>query len=158
MISTRWAHSEDIDDFKKVVVESILDLCKGHYTLEELQSLLAQYPSRDLYEKWLHERVLVVAEHDGKIVGFAQYFPPDSSIEAVHVLPAYAKRGIGKMLVALIEEIARAQGANRITLGSSLNAVGFYERCGYSQKESGTFKCLNGVELGVVNFEKQLCS
>lgn len=158
MISTRRAHSGDIDDFKNVIAESILGLCKGHYTPEELQSLLAQYPSRDLYEKWLHERVLVIAEDEGKIVGFAQYFSPDSSIEAVHVLPDYAKRGIGKMLVALIEESARAQGAKRIALGSSLNAVGFYERCGYSRKENSTFKCNNGVELSVVNFEKQLCS
>ena len=158
MVTTRLARSEDIDDFKNVVVESIHELCKWHYAPEELESLLAQYPGRDLYEKWLHERVLVVAEVEGKIVGFAQYFPPNSSIEAVHVLPAYAKRGIGKMVVALIEEIARTQGAKRITLGSSLNAVGFYEQCGYSRKETGTFKCNNGVELDVVNYEKQLCS
>ena len=107
MIVTRKANSEDIDDFKKVVNESVLELCKNHYTAEELQSLLAQYPNRQLYEKWFHERVLVVAEHEGMIIGFAQYFPPDSSIEAVHVLPAYVKKGVGKMVMILIEEIAK---------------------------------------------------
>lgn len=158
MIITRKANSADIDGIKKVVNESVLELCKNHYTAEELQSLLAQYPSRQLYEKWLHERVLVVAEHEGKIIGFAQYFPPDSSIEAVHVLPAYVKKGVGKMVMVLIEEIAKTQGAKKITLGSSLNAVGFYEKCGYSKKGISTFKCNNGVELGVINFEKQLHS
>jgi len=156
MIITRKANSTDIDGFKKVVNESVLELCKNHYTTDELQSLLAQYPNRQLYEMWLHERVLVVAEDDGKIIGFAQYFPPDGSLEAVHVLPAYVNMGVGKMVVELIEDIAKTQGAKKITLGSSLNAVGFYEKCGYSKKETGSFKCNNGVELGVINFEKQL--
>ena len=54
---------------------------------------------------------LVVAEDEGKIVGFAQYFPPNSSIEAVHVLPSHVKRSVGKILVRRIEDIARNQGA-----------------------------------------------
>ena len=99
---------------------------------------------------------LVVAEDEGKIVGFAQYFPPNSSIEAVHVLPSHVKRSVGKILVRRIEDIARNQGAERITLGSSLNAVGFYAKCGYVEKKNDTFKCNDGVELGVMNFEKTL--
>ena len=110
MITARKAISEEFDDFKKVVVESVLELCKHHYTHAQLKSLLAQYPGRELYEKWIHERVLVVAEDDGKIVGFAQYFPPNSSIEAIHVLPSQVKRCVGKNLIGLIEDIARNQG------------------------------------------------
>ena len=156
MITTRKARSEDIDDFKIVIVESVLELCKGYYTPEQLNSLLAQYPLRNVYERWIQERVLVVAEHEGKIVGFAQYFPPIRTIEAVHVMPAYAEQGVGKILLQLVEEIARNQGAKRISLGSSLNAVGFYEKCGYIRKENSSFKCNDGVELEVVNFEKDL--
>jgi hypothetical protein len=37
-----------------------------------------------------------------------------------------------------------------------LNATGFYENCGYSRTGRGTFKCNDGVELGVVNYEKEL--
>ena len=156
MITVRRARSEDIDDFKIITVESVLELCKGDYTPEQLKSLLAQYPQRNVYEKWIRERVLVVAEHERDIVGFAQYFPPNSTIEAVHVLPAYAKQGVGKMLVQFLEEIARGQGTKTIALGSSLNAVGFYEKCGYIRKENSSFKCNDGVELEVVNFEKDL--
>ena len=158
MITVRKAISEDIDEFKKVVVESVLELCKDHYTQAQLKSLLAQYPGRELYEKWIDERVLVVAEDEGKIVGFAQYFPPNSSIEAVHVLPSHVKRCVGKALVELIEDLARNQGVEKITLGSSLNAIGFYTKCGYVEKESGTIKCNDGVELRVVFFEKTLRS
>jgi len=145
MIITRRAAPEDIDRFKTVVVQSVLELCRGHYTQAELKSLLAQYPGRELYEKWIRERVLVVAEDEGAIVGLA-----------VHVLPSHVKRHVGKRLVELIEDIARNQGAERITLGSSLNAVGFYAKCGYVKKEGSTFMCNDGVELGIVNFEKAL--
>ena len=91
----------------------------------------------------------MVAEDEGRIVGFAQYFPPNSSIEAVHVLPGFVKRCVGKTLVGLIEDITRNQGAERVTLGSSLIVVGFYAKCGYVVKENGTIKCNDGVELGV---------
>ena len=117
----------------------------------------AQYPGRESYEKWNHERVLVVSEHENQIVGFAQYYPPNNSIEAVHVLPNFAKQGVGKKMVAKIEEIAKIQEACKIILGSSLNAVGFYEKCGYVRKENSQFKCNDGVLLEVVNYEKELC-
>jgi histone acetyltransferase (RNA polymerase elongator complex component) len=62
------------------------------------------------------------------------------------------------MVVAKIEEIAKAQGANKIILGSSLNAVEFYGKCGYIRKENKKFKCNDGVELEVVNYEKEINS
>lgn len=158
MIHTRRATKLDIEGFKTVVNESVLELCKGFYTSSELQSLLSQYPGRKLYEKWLKERVLVVAEDGDQIVGFAQYFPPNNSIEAVHVLPSHIKRGVGKMLMEELEEIAKEQGAKKIMLDSSLNAVGFYDKCGYTKKQNTVFRCNDGVDLRVVNYEKALYS
>jgi GNAT superfamily N-acetyltransferase len=154
MITTRRATKEDIDEFKNVIIESVLELCKEFYTPKQLNSLLRQYPHRKLYEKWIEERVLVVAELEKQMIGFAQYYPPDNSIEAVHVLPGYVNQGVGKKLLQFVEDIARSQGAKKITLDSSLNAVGFYENCGYVRKDSSTFRCNDGVELNVVNFEK----
>jgi len=157
-ITTRRATAEDIDEFKDVVVDSVLELCNGHYTPEQLQSLLAQYPHREVYGSWIHERVLLVAESEGEIIGFAQYYPPNNSIEAVHVASRIGRHGVGKMLVVSIEEVARNQGAQRIWLDASLNATEFYEKCGYSRIGAGTFKCNDGAELEVVRYEKVLCS
>ena len=66
MITTRKAVSQDIDEFKKVVVESVLELCKDCYTPTQLKSLLGQYPARELYEKWIHERVLARISHQDR--------------------------------------------------------------------------------------------
>jgi GNAT superfamily N-acetyltransferase len=156
MISVRRARARDIDAFKQIVTASVLELCKDDYTPMQLHSLLAQYPGRALYEKWLGERVLLIAEHGKKIVGFAQYLPANHYIEAMHVLPDYTRRGVGRQLVAAVEAIATVQGAKRISLGSSLNAVGFYEKCGYTRKANSRYRCSDGVVLDVVNFEKDL--
>ena len=149
---------DDIHSSKEVVRSSILELCKNHYSTNEMSSLLEQYPDKDIYKAWLDKRVLLVAEDDNQIVGFAQYHPANKSIEAVHVLPDHTNQGIGKNLIKKIEEIAKEQGARKISLGSSLNAEKFYEKCGYLRKEPGKYQCSNGVELDIVVYEKEVCA
>ena len=102
MLQIRNATSDDVETFKEVVRTSVLGLCKDHYTPEELDSLLEQYPGRELYEKWINDRVLLVAESECGVIGFAQYNPSNTSIEAVHVTPKYTGAGIGGKLVSKI--------------------------------------------------------
>lgn len=154
MIEIRKAVKDDIEQFKEVAKTSIMEFCKDFYAPDQINALLGQFPEHDLYSKWIEERVLIVAESNGRIVGFAQYNPDISHIEAVHVLPSYAFNGVGKRLVNKIEEIATSQGATKINLGSSLNAMSFYEKCGYKRKESSKYLCKNGVELETVTYEK----
>jgi GNAT superfamily N-acetyltransferase len=158
MINIRRAEEQDISYFKEVVEESILELCKNHYSEEQIDALLKQYPGPELYRKWISERVLLVAEKEGTIVGFAQFDPTTSSIEAVHVLPRCTYQGIGRMLVGKIENAAEELGILKITLGSSINADNFYAKCGYIRKYLVKFKCNNGVELDTVAYEKEIKS
>ena len=79
-------------------------------------------------------------------------------IEAVHVLPTCFYNGVGRQLVEQIENIVRSLGVNKITLESSLNAVDFYEKCGYTRKNSSKYKCNSGAELEVVRYEKEISS
>lgn len=57
-----------------------------------------------------------------------------------------------------IEEVSSSQGENTITLESSLNAVKFYEKCGYKRKKAGKYQFKNGAELEVVIYEKEINS
>jgi ribosomal protein S18 acetylase RimI-like enzyme len=158
MIVIRAATSGDIENFKNVIRTSILCLCKDHYTSEEISSLLKQYPENELYECWIKDRVLMVAENKNSIVGFSQYNPGMASIEAIHVLPGYAGRGIGRQLITKIEEIAITQATKKIILDSSLNAVRFYQQCGYKRMGDSNYICSDGVKLDVVKFEKMIGS
>ena len=101
MIRIRNATQDDIEPFKEVIKSSILVLCKDFYTPDQIKALLGQFPDFDLYAKWIDERVLIVAENNGVVIGVAQYTPELALIEAVHVEPSMARSGIGKMLVKL---------------------------------------------------------
>ena len=91
MIRIRNATQDDIEPFKEVIKSSILVLCKDFYTPDQIKALLGQFPDFDLYAKWIDERVLIVAENNGVVIGFAQYTPELALIEAVHVEPSMAR-------------------------------------------------------------------
>ncbi len=64
----------------------------------------------------------------------------DAYLEEVYVAPAHRGRGIGRALLESVLEVARAQGATRIDLGTSETdtaAIGLYESCGFSNLEHG---------------------
>ncbi len=61
---------------------------------------------------------LLVAEVDGRLVGFAHLTNPDghAHLEQLSVLPAYGRRGIGTALVRAVLEEARWAGHDRVSL------------------------------------------
>lgn len=75
----------------------------------------------------------------------------ESYIMSVFVLPEYQGRGIGRRIMETLEGDPYFARARRTEVGSSLNAVGFYRRLGYTYK--------NGVtepdEYQVVRLEKR---
>jgi GNAT superfamily N-acetyltransferase len=46
--------------------------------------------------------------------------------------------GHGRVLLRLAEEFAIAKGCSEVRSNVAIDAVGFYERCGYGRKESST--------------------
>ncbi len=64
----------------------------------------------------------------------------DAYLEELYVVPVHRGRGIGRALLESVLEVARAQGATRIDLGTSETdtaAIGLYESCGFSNLEHG---------------------
>ena len=73
-------------------------------------------------------------------------------VRAVYVHPDHARHGVGSALLAELEGYARGRGLDRLSLQSSLNAVGFYERAGYERVGEGE----SPGGLAVVGMEKVL--
>lgn len=80
------------------------------------------------------EIALHVIALDGEtVVGTGRlFFPPGhAKIGRMAVLKEYRGRGVGRMLLeALMDEAAR-QGATHVVLHAQVQALGFYERCGF---------------------------
>lgn len=93
-----------------------------------------------------------VAVRDDADVGFSHIVPDVGELHAVYVHPDHARSGVGSALLAELEGYARGYGLTKLTLQSSLNAVGFYERAGYNQTNRGE----SPGRVAVVEMEKYL--
>ena len=104
------------------------------------------------YEPDTDDEHVVVAVRDGAVAGFGHLVPAVGEVHAVYVHPDHARRGVGSALLAELEGYARGRGLDRLSLQSSLNAVGFYERAGYERVGEGE----SPGGLVVVGMEKVL--
>ncbi|MBR5361091.1 MAG: GNAT family N-acetyltransferase [Lachnospiraceae bacterium] len=73
--------------------------------------------------------------------------PASVTIGRVVVLPDYRGKKLGSLVVTEAEKWASELGYNKIIVDSRLEAVGFYEKLGYSHCDdkvirSGSFDCL----------------
>lgn len=57
--------------------------------------------------------------------------PCEYILGRIAVLKPYRKTGLGKTVMAELEDIARDNGAASVSLGAQLQAREFYKKCGY---------------------------
>jgi ribosomal protein S18 acetylase RimI-like enzyme len=75
----------------------------------------------------------LVAIGDGLVVGYGRLLTEGDwgHLRQIAVYPEYRGRGIGTALVAMLLDLAREQGLERVYLNARLTAVGLYERAGF---------------------------
>ena len=92
----------------------------------------------------------IILLDDGYPVATCRFYEEEAStaiIGRVVVLPDYRGRKLGALVVAEAEKWAAELGYTKIVVDSRLEAVGFYEKLGYSHTDdsvikSGNFDCV----------------
>lgn len=138
----RRAHLRDAPGIARVHVESWQAAYKGIIAAEFLDKLSIEQKTRER-ELWLmrppSSNVVLVAEVDGEIVGFASCGRERTDhpfytgeLYALYLLPSHQGCGIGRQLVEATARILLAQGhqAMLIWVLAENKARGFYERLG----------------------------
>ncbi|BAJ65064.1 GNAT family N-acetyltransferase [Anaerolinea thermophila] len=88
---------------------------------------------KDDYEP-LSQHFMAVREDTREIVGVVKLFEKEPGVgwfSHLAVAPAYQKKGIGKMLVAHVEEEARKRGFCVLGCYARLNTTNYFEKLGY---------------------------
>ena len=59
-------------------------------------------------------------------------------IRAMYTHPSYVRRGVGRLILALCENAARAEGFSKVELGATMAGEPLYRACGYQPVERFT--------------------
>jgi predicted nucleic acid-binding protein/ribosomal protein S18 acetylase RimI-like enzyme len=79
-----------------------------------------------------------------------------AKIRAIFVHPAWARRGLGSLILRHAEEAARAEGFGELEMGSTLTGVALYQRKEYRETGRAEVPLPNGEVLQVVCMRKSL--
>jgi len=157
MLAFRRAKPGDGEAVWKVHSTAVREMCRTHYTDEQIKAWVDAFSPAE-YEFCINskEKMLLVAEQDGEIVGYGQLDVEAGQIDALFISPTHAGSGIGSSLLSRLEAAALELGFDTIGLTSALNALGFYERLGYTAQGETLHTFPGGVRVPCIRMTKQL--
>jgi putative acetyltransferase len=151
----RPATPHDVPAMLSLHRASILTLCKGHYSTEQLTQWTA--PLRvELYASLLATHQVLVYERGEELAGFVVLDPQLGLINATYVAPTATGQGVGRTLLAALEQSARAHGLAQLHLHATVNAIPFYTKLGFVRAGAATNRLPSGIELPCERMHKQL--
>ena len=166
-ITIRDAVESDAESIWRIHTDSIAKICSTRYSCSDIEPWI-QRQQPEKYIPFIRQDTFIVAQTATReLVGFGHMGSREGAcsssmhIKGLYVSPESAGNGIGKLLMRELEKRARNCGCALLVLASSLNAVGFYESCGFYVKEQSSSshctQCTSGHQtLACINMEKTL--
>jgi GNAT superfamily N-acetyltransferase len=104
---------------------------------------------------WSKRKTLFGADHwTGREDTLLNPLQDAAKIRAFFVHPAWARRGIGSIILEACESAALAAGFTRFEMGATLTGVPFYRARGYVALEHIAIPVASGESLPIVRMEK----
>ena len=106
---------------------------------------------------WSKRKTLYGADHcAGREDSLLDPRQDAAKIRAFFIHPAWARRGLGSMILEACEKAARGAGFTRLEMGATLTGVPFYRAKGYAELERIEVPLENGASMPIVRMGKQL--
>lgn len=77
-------------------------------------------------------------------------------VRAMYTSPAFARRGVGRLVLALCEQAAAAEGFSRVELAATMGGEPLYRACGYQDIERFEAPTQAGIRIPLVRMGKRL--
>ncbi len=125
----RQMKGEDGAATLRLFQDTVRAVCAGDYSPAQLRAWIGERSLRDWTGSFFTEgRRALVAEEDGKIVGFAD-MTEDGYFDRLYVHKNFQRRGAA---TALADELERGCAAPAFTVYASITARAFFEKRGYA--------------------------
>lgn len=79
-----------------------------------------------------------------------------AKVRAMYTDPSYARRGVGRMILALCEDAARHAGFARVELMATAAGVPLYRACGYAPLGEREDAAVGGTRVPLLRMSKTL--
>ena len=153
-LTHRLAHREDIPSLRALMDAAIFELQKPFL---DARQIAASRAIMGLDTQLIDDQTYFVIEIDGELAGCggwsrrATLYGGDQTpgrdaalldptldaarVRAMYTAPRHARRGVGRLILSLCEDAARAEGFGRMELMATLAGIPLYRTCGYREGE-----------------------
>ncbi len=171
----RLAMPDDISRLKSLMDVSIRELLKPFLSAPEIA---ASFSVMGLDTQLIADKTYFVIEKDGALAGCggwsrrATLFGGDHSkgrdaaflkpghdparVRAMYTAPAFARQGVGRLILNLCEAAAAAEGFAQAELAATLAGEPLYRACGYEEIERIWADTPSGVRVPLIRMGKGL--
>ncbi len=172
----RRATAEDVPALDALIEASVRGLQANDYTAAEIEGALGHALGLD--SQLIKDGTYFIAEVRGEMAASggwsyrATLFGSDdlpgreaakldpakdpAKIRAIFVHPAWARKGLGSLMLAHCEGEAEDAGFTRLEMGSTLTGAPLYRLRGYVEQERIAVPLPNGAALPVIRMSKSL--
>lgn len=147
---------EDIYGVQEAHKRSIIEMCSGDYSREQIEKYADINYSKEIWEKSVTSEFLLVVEANDKIEGFCHAkinINGEAHIVGLYLTKAIAGKGIGSEIFEMAMEYLKKYNPPKIYLTGTITAKGFYEKMGFLVVEKRQIS-IRGAMLDCFNMEK----
>ncbi len=126
--------SPDIEELIKLFYNTVRNINDLHYTKKQREAWAPKKIDKNLWEKELSKDITYVVEHNLNkkvIVGFGQ-MTHKRYLDKLYTHKDYQRKGIASLIYKTIEENAQELGLKEITTESSITALPFFKKQGFT--------------------------
>ncbi len=129
-VTLRTYREEDFPSLAELFYNTVHNISRDDYTSEQLDAWADGNIDRERWNSSFLKNHTLIAECDGKIVGFAD-MESGGYLDRLYVSHLHQRRGIATALVTALERQATANGVTAFETHASITARPFFERFGY---------------------------
>jgi putative acetyltransferase len=129
-MNVRHYQPQDSAALARLFTETVRAIKAVGYSPEQVEAWAQSPPDVESWRVRLDGRLVLVAENEFEIIGFAT-FEPNGHLDHLYVHHGFQRQGVASAMLQRIEEESVSRGIGRIFTEASIPARPFFEHAGF---------------------------